>query len=233
MPSKTWVASNDTVITNKSSRIYEWIKNNRETFFGSVAIVLAVIAFAIYFAVTYSKLQTKAWQSLFTAQQMTYSGNLEQGQKILGDIVNNYGRTSASAFALLLQGDINFSLGKFKEAETSYNDAIKKDNKTIIPVAMYNIGRVKESLRDLNGAKDAYADFIAKYPEHYMAPEVHTLLARTFMFLNDYESSKQTFEKIAVLYPDTTWSEQAKAMLTIPSENTKKDKKNTNTKKAK
>src|SRR5574344_1299912 len=102
MPSKTWVASNDTVITNKSSRIYEWIKNNRETFFGSVAIVLAVIAFAIYFAVTYSKLQTKAWQSLFTAQQMTYSGNLEQGQKILGDIVNNYGRTSASAFALLL-----------------------------------------------------------------------------------------------------------------------------------
>jgi len=63
-----------------------------------------------------------------------------------------------------------------------------------------------------------YSDFLTKHPEHFVAPEVHASLARTQELSGAKDLAKATYEKIVLLYPDTTWAMQAKARLqTVPA----------------
>src|SRR5665811_2064778 len=54
MPSDTWIASGKPDIAPaKFDLALDWIKKNRETFIGSVAILLAVSLFSVYFFIHY------------------------------------------------------------------------------------------------------------------------------------------------------------------------------------
>ena len=214
MPSSTWIESKKKVEpVKKSMALVDWIRENRETFWGGVAIVAAVIAFAIFFSVSYSKVQKNAWQALFMAQQNSYAGNMDESKKIIADLVKNYGRSSAVPFALMLDGDIDFAKGQYEEAEQSYSKALKKAESQLEPVLLFNIAKTYEARRNWDEAIKRYESFLKKYPGHYTAPEVHTNLAIVFARSGKAAESKAAFEKITVLYPDTEWAEQAKATL--------------------
>jgi len=215
MPSETWVASQHAVETvKKTDKIYGWIRRNRETVIGSAVILLAVIAFAIYFVANYRSLRDAAWRNLFIAQQNAYSGNIENAQKLLTEIQKTYGRTSAAPFAALTEGDIFYALGRFDDAAVSYNKVLSSGEKTLYPIAMLDLGKSKEAKEDWTGARDVYFKFVEQYPNHYTTPEVHMSLANAYLKTGDTTAAKAAFERIAVLYPDTAWSAQAKAVLT-------------------
>ncbi|MBO4556210.1 MAG: hypothetical protein J5706_05570, partial [Elusimicrobiales bacterium] len=79
MPSSTWVESKKkTEQVKKSKAVIDWIKENRETFWGGIGIFAAIVLFIVFFSANYSKVQKNAWQSLFMAQQNAYGGNIEQ-----------------------------------------------------------------------------------------------------------------------------------------------------------
>jgi len=230
MPSSTWVESKKQAEEIKKSKAaVDWIKENRETFWGSIAIIAAVIAFIVFFTASYAKVQKNAWQSLFMAQQNAYGGNVDQALKIIGDIAKNYGRSSAVPFAVMMEGDINFAKGNFEEAEKSYEHAMKKADSELVPVLLFNIAKTYEARRNWDETIKAYENFLKKYPGHYTAPEVHTNLAIVYARAGKNEQSKEAFEKIMVLYPDSVWADQAKSTLNPPAapakENAKKSKK--------
>jgi tetratricopeptide (TPR) repeat protein len=193
----------------------EWIKNNRETFIGSAVILLAAAIFAVYFFVHYRDLRDSAWKDLFIAQQVGYSGNLPQAQAQLDSIVTSYGNTSAAGFATLMKGDMLFAQAKFKDAGAEYAKLLS--SKDLAPFALYDLGKCKEADGDLAGAQAQYAEFLAKAPEHFMAPEVHSSLARAQELAGAKDQAKTTYEKIVLLYPDTSWAMQAKAKLEGPA----------------
>lgn len=215
MPDTTWIASGrPDGAPKKFDLALAWIKNNRETFIGSVVIVAAIIIFAVYFFVHYRDLRETAWKNLFIAQQIGYSGNMAQAQTQLDAIETTYGSTSAGAYATLTKGDILFAQGKFKEAGEAYAKALT--NKDLGPFALYSLGKCKEAEGDLAGSQAQYADFLSKTPDHFLAPEVHASLARTQELSGNAALAKTTYEKIVLLYPDTSWAAQAKARLTGP-----------------
>ena len=232
MPSSTWVESKKQAEKiEKTKNFLSWIKENRETFWGGVAIIAAVIAFVIFFTASYSKLQKNAWQSLFMAQQNAYSGNTEESLKIIDNIVKNYSRSSAVPFAMMLQADLDFAKGNYEESEKTYMQAMKKADSELVPVLMFNIAKTYEARHNWDEAVKAYENFLKKYPGHYTAPEIHTNLAVVYSRAGKESESKAAFERIIVIYPDTPWAEQAKKILNPPAEEPAKNVKQANKKK--
>lgn len=216
MPDTTWIAGGKVENTGptKTDLALGWIKKNRETFIGSLVILLAVIIFSVYFFFHYRGLRDTAWKTLFMAQQVGYGGNVAQAQQQLDGIVASYGSTSAAPYATLTKGDMLFAQGKFKEAGAEYSKILT--NGDLGAFAAYSLGKSKEADGDLAGAQAQYSDFLSKNPEHFIAPEVHASLARAQELSGNAALAKTTYEKIVLLYPDTSWAMQAKARLTPP-----------------
>ena len=213
MPSETWIASgNIEGAPDKFDLVLGWIKKNRETFIGSAVILLAAIVFSVYFLIHYRGLRDTAWKNLFMAQQ---AGSADLAQQQLTAIEASYGSTSAAPYATLTKGDIFFAQGRFKEAGAEYAKLL--NSKDLAPFASYNAGKCKEAEGDLAGAQVQYSDFLLKSPEHYLAPEVHASLARSQELSGAKDLAKTTYEKIVLLYPDTSWAAQAKAKLAPPA----------------
>lgn len=216
MSSETWIASGRAdSVPGTLDLILNWIKKNRETFIGSVVILLAIIVFSVYFFIHYRGLRDTAWKNLFMAQQVGYGGNVTQAQQQLAAIEASYGSTSAAPYATLTKGDMLFAQGKFKEAGAEYAKLVNA--KELAPFAVYSAGKCKEADGDLAGAQVQYSDFLLKNPEHFLAPEVHASLARTQELSGSSDLARTTYEKIVLLYPETSWAMQAKAKLTPPS----------------
>ncbi|OIO03507.1 MAG: hypothetical protein COX65_02020 [Elusimicrobia bacterium CG_4_10_14_0_2_um_filter_56_8] len=213
MPSDTWIDSGKTdgVQAGKFDLALAWIQKNKETFIGSVVIVLAALVFSAYFVIHYRDLRDTAWKNLFMAQQIGYGGNMAQARQQLSAIETSYGRTSAAPYATLTKGDMLYAQGQFKEAGAEYSKLLS--SKDLAPFAVYSLGKCKEAEGDMPGAQAQYADFLAKTPEHFMAPEVHASLASAQELSGALDLAKTTYEKIVLLYPDTSWAIQAKARL--------------------
>ncbi len=188
-----------------------WIKANRDTVIGSLVILAAAAIFGIWVAVHRAGLRETAWKNLFIAQQTGYSDNFPEAAKQLAAIESNFGSTTAWGFAVLTQGDLLFRQNKFKEAEAEYSKITAKGLKNLIPFALYNIGKTKEAAADLAGAQGQYKDFLAAYPDHFMAPEVHYSLANVYELSKNAAEAKAAYEKVVLLYPDTSWAGMAKA----------------------
>ncbi len=216
MPPDTWIASGNTEAPQKTDKALNWIKNNRETFIGSAVILLAAVIFAVYFFMHYRALRDTAWKNLFMAQQIGFSGNIAQAEEQLAAVETSYGNTSAAPYATLTKGDFFFAQNKFKEAEAEYAKLAAKGG-DLSPFAVYSLGKCKEAQRDLAGAQAQYSDFLSKTPEHFMAPEVHASLARVQELSGAKDLAKTTYEKIALLYPETSWAAIAKARLAPPA----------------
>ncbi len=213
MPESSWIINDKPESAPaRYDAALEWIKKNRETFIGGVVIVLAVLLFAVYFFVHYRDLRDTAWKNLFMAQQAGYGGNVAQAQNQLSAIETTYGNTSAAPYATLTKGDMFFAQGKFKEAAAEYTKLL--GSKDLAPFALYNVGKCREADGDLAGAQAQYSDFLVKYPEQFMAPEVHSSLAHSQELAGAKDLAKTTYEKIVLLYPDTSWAAAAKAKLT-------------------
>ena len=215
MPENTWIASGKAEVPQKTDKAFAWIKSNRETFIGSLVILVAAIIFGVYFFMHYRGLRDTAWKNLFMAQQLGFSGNPDQAQQQLAAIEANYGSTSAAPYASMTKGDIFFAQNKFKEAGEQYTKVL--NDKELGAFASYNLGKCKEAAGDLAGAQAQYSDFLSKTPEHYIAPEVHASLARSQELAGAKDLAKLSYEKISLLYPDTTWAMMAKARLTPPA----------------
>ena len=215
MPETTWIASGKSEAPKKADKALAWIKHNRETFIGSVVIFLAAVLFAVYFFIHYRDLRDTAWKNLFIAQQIGYAGNVQQAQQQLAAIETSYSNTSAAPYAAMTAGDILFAQGKFKEAADAYAKIV--GDKNVGPFALYALGKSKEAAGDLAGAQAQYSDFLSKNPEHFLAPEVHISLARAQEMSGAADLAKTTYEKIVLLYPDTSWAMQAKARLEGPA----------------
>lgn len=214
MPETTWVASNSAVVApSKTEKALGWIKNNRETFIGSAVILLAAVVFGVYFYMHYRDLRETAWKNLFVAQQTGFGGNHAQAMDMLNAIETTYGNTTAAPYALLTKGDILYSQGKYKEAAAEYAK-LSNASADLAPLALYNAGKCKEAERDLAGAQAAYADILSRFPEHFIVPEAHYSQARAQELSGAKDLAKASYEKIVLLYPETSWASQAKAKLT-------------------
>ena len=218
MPDSSWVHSGTPQAPSKSNAVLAWIKGNRDAVLGSLVMLAGAAIFATWVAGHRADLREKAWQNLFIAQQVVASGNLPEAAKQLDSIETSFGNTSAWGFAVLAQGDVLFRQEKFKEAEAEYSKITAKGPKNLLPFAIYDLGKAKEAAGDYPGAQGQYTEFLTSYPGHFMAPEVHYSLASTYELAGNADQAKAAYEKILLLYPETSWATMAKDKVTPPAQ---------------
>lgn len=210
MPDSTWIHSGNPQAPSKTAKILAWIKDHRETVTGSLVMLAAASIFGIWVAIHYSGLREAAWKDLFIAQQIGFSGRYAEAGAKLDSIETNYRNTSAWGFAALTKGDLLFRQNKFKEAAEEYAKLAEKGPKSLLPFAYYNLGRAKESAADLAGAQTQYKNFLTSFPDHFLAPEVHFSLAGVYELSRNQTEAKAAYEKIVLLYPETSWAAMSK-----------------------
>ena len=213
---KDWIESGIVRKATKSEKVLKWLKNNRETFLGSIVIIIAAIILGAFFSMRYSQINKAAWKELFMAKQQARVGQLDAANKSLANIETGFSNTTAAGYAYLLKGDILFSTQKYDAAVKAYQQASDfAKPETIVPVALSNIGKTQEAQNDFNNAIVSYKSFLERYPEHFLAPEAHFSIATIYEIQNKKDEAKSAYEKIALLYPQTLWAENAKAKLGI------------------
>ncbi len=213
MPDSTWIQSGGTQAPDKMSKIFTWIKAHRDPVIGSLVILAGAALLSLWVMLHYSGVRETAWKSLFIAQQTGLSGNYAEALKQLDAVEINYPRTSAWGFAVLGKGDLLFRQGKFAEAADEYAKVVSKGRKDLTPFALYDQGKAKEAAGDPAGAQTLYKNFLSAYPDHFLAPEAHLSLASALEASDNQAEAKAAYEKIVLLYPETSWAAAAKARL--------------------
>lgn len=218
MPDSTWVHSGAPQAPGAKNAVLVWIKNHRDGVLGSLVILAAAGIFGLWVASHRAGVRETAWQNLFIAQQTGGAGNFAEAAKQLNSIETNFGGTSAWGFAVLTQGDLLFKQNKFTEAAAEYAKVVEKGPKSLLPFALYSLGKTKEAAADLTGAQAQYTEFLTAYPGHFMAPEVHYSLATVYELAKNPVEAKAAYDKISLLYPETAWAAMAKAKNAPPAQ---------------
>lgn len=223
MPDETWVKTHNTAEKTTSDIIFDWIKNNRQTFYSIVAITIAIVLIIIVFNISYKKNRQIAEKHYFLAQNYYAMGKMEDAIKQIELIEKDYSKYHTYDFALFLKGEIYFTMKDYAKAIKVYKEIMENvKNKDLIPFATYSLAKSYEALKDYNNAINYFNQFIDNFPDHYMLPEVYLSLAVIYKSKGDNEKSKQTFEKIAVLYPQTEWGNIAREYLNELNKTVKK-----------
>lgn len=213
----TWIQKGQPEPIKKSLVVLDWIKTHREASLGTAIIFIGLIILTGYSLMKYSEIKEIAWKNLFIAQQTAYSGNIDESINQLNSIETSFSRTNASLFSIMFKGDLYFGQNKYKEAIEQYRKILEKPKiKQLLPFALYNIGKSKESLGDFPEALITYKEFLEKYPEHFLAPEIHFSIAKIHETQKNMQEAKTTYEKIVILYPDTEWASMAQGKISSP-----------------
>ena len=190
-------------------RAVEWIKSNRSTFYTGVGIAADILIFGIFFITRYHSLSVRGEERLTLAQAQTYQGQADQALASLDAITVQYSGTLAIR-ARLMKADILSGLKRYKDAEETLRTAIEKRKpESMIPLAVAALGNVQETAEDYASAAKTYADFTARFPDHYLAPRVYESLARAYALSGNTVDAKNINEKIVTLFPTSPWAQRA------------------------
>ena len=191
-------------------KLLAWSLSHKEAALGIGLCCFVSFLLGLYIIVRYSDTRKKAWEDLAVAENLAYSGQIDNSQKQLQSLAQQFSRSDAAAFGSLFAGDLSYRSGSFTDAAKSYQ-AVITDNRpqALIPFALASLSAAQETAGNFAEAISTAQRFLQDYPEHVMAPQVHITLARSLLALGRREEAKTVLEKITLLYADTPWAQMA------------------------
>jgi len=205
-------------LAERADQTAAWIKSHREIFITSCVIIIGTLALGGYFVSRYNSLKTTAWEKFFIAQQYGMSGRVNEAFPLIKTIQDNFPKTDAAGYSMLFEGDLFFRQGNYKDAIQAYAK-LKTRNapKAALPFAAIATAKALEAEGNYPEAIVSNRDFIDRYPEHYLAPQAHSQLARCLEISGNMAEAKAAYEKIILLFPDTTWAQTARLKFQPPA----------------
>lgn len=191
-----------------------WIEKNRQT----AATAGAVIAVAVIILVlTYSHARNsraQAWDRLSLAQSYAYSGVPQAALAQIDQLERDHPNSDAAGYARVFAGDVEYQRGNYQQAEQDYTKIIERGlPKAAQPVALADLAITQEAAGQAQQAVQTAQRFLDAYPDHYLAPQVHSCLARSLAAVGQKDQAKAAFQKISLQYPDTSWAVWAQSQL--------------------
>jgi len=159
-----------------------------------------------------------AWDKLSQAELFAYSGRVPDAQALLTQVAADPGASrSAAAFADMMQGDLRYPKADFDQALAAYDKAAQEAPEALRPYALADKVMTLQAAGKSAECAAAAQSFLETTPEHLMAAQVHTSLARCQMALGQNDAVKATLQRISLQYPGTPWADWATARLqTLP-----------------
>lgn len=214
--SKQWVRQEikKNEIADFLAKAAAWALANRQRAVGIAGGMLAVVIGGIYIVNQIFQNQDTAWERLAFAQSYAYQGQPAKAIEQLKLLEDQFSQTPASGFGMLFAGDILFRAGQYKEAATTYQRLLDRQSpKQTMPLAMSDLGLSQEAAEDCKSAVETNQRFLDAYADHFLAPQAHASLARCLDLLGLKDKPKATYERMALLYPDSYWAQWAQTRL--------------------
>lgn len=192
-------------------RALDWIENNRQTFFSVAGTLLVVVAVAAFIFANLRNLRNQAWDKYSGGQNAMIMQNWDGALGLFDDVINNYARTPASAYALLSKGDVLYQKGDYAGSIASYKLCLEKNPpRILLPLLLISMGTAQEDAADYASAIESYKRFTSEFPDHYLAPKAYESLGRAYEASLNADAAKGVYEKIITLFPGTPWAETAR-----------------------
>jgi len=139
-----------------------------------------------------------------------------QNAEDLEAILNEYGSTPAAPVALMGLAREKFNAGKIDEAEVLYSQFVKKHGDLEQAAqAELNLISCKEAKGQLGEAHLLYGEFVKDHSGSYLVPSALMGRARCLEILGELDEAQIAYEDIIVNYPESSWSQLAKAKLKV------------------
>ncbi len=191
-----------------------WITANRQIAGGAILALAALVVGGILLAHRTNSKREEAWNRLSMAQAYAYGGRPADSIQQISELSRDFGATAASGYARLFAGDLQYRQGSYKEAVASYAQLLEGGNsKELTPLALAGTVSAQEAAGLAAEAAGTAQRFLDAHPDHFLAPQVHTALARNLQASGQGEQAKVTWQKITLQYPETPWASQAQAHL--------------------
>ena len=134
----------------------------------------------------------------------------------LQDIVKQYPNTPAAPIALLLMARSHYDSGNYAMADGAYADFQARYPAHFMSVSA-QLGRIHclEAMGQMDAALDGYSAFVKNNPGHFLAPMALLGKARSLAILGRYGEARIDYENFIATHPDSVWSREAEAALTL------------------
>jgi TolA-binding protein len=112
--------------------------------------------------------------------------------------------SSYRAQALFLLGESLVNLSEYKAAVDAFNIVVREyfDQETLRQKAEYEIANAYAQMGNEAEANKRLSDFIARYPDSQMSPDIIFWLGQSFLQKDDYPNARKYFERLIRNYPD-------------------------------
>lgn len=180
---------------------------------GGVAVVALIVGFFLY----QRKVNTNyAWDKLSQAELYAYSGRPQEAQALLNEAAQGPSQ-AASALAHMLEGDLHYPKGEYDQALAAYDKAVNEAPEALRPFAQAERVMTLEAAGKSADCISAAQSFLTAYPEHLLAAQTHTSLARCQLASGQADAAKATLQRISLQYQGTPWAAWAASRLAPPA----------------
>lgn len=178
------------------------------TALGAVAALLVGVGFYT----RHQAAREDAWSKLAVATSYAYMGRVPEAIQQVEALEGEHAASPAAQYGLLLAGDVLYDKGDFPAAAASYRKVAERvSDANMKPLALAGLALSREAGGDCKNSEGDSRTFLDSYQDHYLAPQVHASMARCLVALGERDKAKATFERMEFLYPNSYWSEWAKA----------------------
>jgi predicted Zn-dependent protease len=191
-----------------------WIRHHQQaSVWGGLGLVAAILLGAGFYSQRNASME-ESWSKYAFAQSYAYSRQPQQAIDQIQKLETAHPGSAATSYGLLLAGDILFEQERFAEATVSYEKVVARPNHVeTLPLGMASLTLTKEAVSDFPSAIDNGERFLSSYPEHFLAPQVHASVARSYAASGKEEQAQSTYQRIVFLYSGTYWEGWAKARM--------------------
>ena len=191
-----------------------WLRKNQRLGAGAAAGVVAaaiVISLILY---QRHAVQNASWEKLNMAQAAAYAGRPDLATQGIQDLLNLYPGTPAAGFGLLFAGDLAYWQGDYQKAADAYSKLYALGRPAdLMPYALADQAAAEEALgRYAESSRDAQA-FLDAFPDQFLAPQVHSILARSLLAQGNKDAAKSAYQRIVLEYSSSYWANEAQQIL--------------------
>jgi outer membrane protein assembly factor BamD (BamD/ComL family) len=195
-----------------------WVQTHREQFWaitGTIGVTVLLVAFMVH---RRQAQNAEAWTQLGVAQGYLIQGQRAETAKALEQWFTRFQGSSATDYARFLKADLLYSTSDYAGAAQLYKNLAETGNPPVVrPLALSAASAAEEMAGQLPAAQATVQQFLEKYPEHFLAASMMMSQARLAELAGDIPNASALYDRYVILYPQSPWTEFAKARLRLLS----------------